>query len=208
MSQLAFPLNIITVEQEANKKILTSQAQDVQFPLAQEDLELVKAMKERLLALEGVGLAAPQVNQAKRIIAIYIPENAALLRKEVRPYPLHILFNPHYEPINEHEKIADFEACYSVSSKAGKVPRYKQIKLTYFDESGAQHQTIEEGFYARVLQHEIDHLNGTLIIDRLTADCVQGTLAEMMELRRSELSEEQKKLFDELMQKKALKKDS
>ncbi|WP_131782638.1 peptide deformylase [Legionella gresilensis] len=206
MATSAFPSDIITIEQVANKKMLTNPAEPVQFPLTVDVLELVNTMKEKLLALEGVGLAAPQINQSKRIIAIYIPSNAALLRNEVKPYPLHVLFNPTYIPI-ENEKFADFEACYSVTSKSGKVPRYKKIKLTYFDENGIQHETIEEGFYARVLQHEIDHLDGTLILDRLTADCVQGPIDEMMQLRRSELSGEQKKLFDELLRKKQLKKD-
>ncbi|WP_419419539.1 peptide deformylase [Legionella sp. D16C41] len=208
MTTATFSMNIITIEQEANKKMLTSVAKPVQFPLTQEDWQLVNAMKEKLFALEGVGLAAPQINQSKQIIAIYIPLNAALLRKEkVISYPLHVLFNPKYEPIDESEKTVDFESCYSVSSKSGKVPRYRKIKLTYFDEAGIQHETIEEGFYARVLQHEIDHLNGTLITNRLTPDCIQGPIEEMMSLRRSELSKEQQKLFDELLRKKQLKKD-
>ncbi|STX52712.1 polypeptide deformylase [Legionella busanensis] len=206
MATSAFPSDIITIEQMANKKMLTTPAEPVQFPLTAEILELVNTMKEKLLALEGVGLAAPQINHSKRIIAIYIPSSAALLRKEVKNYPIHFLFNPTYTPIAD-EKFADFEACYSVTSKSGKVPRYKKIKLTYFDEHGMQHEAIEEGFYARVLQHEIDHLNGTLILDRLTADCVQGPIDEMMRLRRSELSDEQKKLFDDLLRKKQLKKD-
>ncbi|MGQ3888398.1 peptide deformylase [Legionella sp. CNM-1927-20] len=207
MATSTFSSDIITIEQGTNKKMLTSPAEPVHFPLTAEVLELVNTMKEKLLALEGLGLAAPQINHSKRIIAIYIPPNAALLRNEVKPYPLHVLFNPAYTPLKDNEKFADFEACYSVASKSGKVPRYKAIKLTYFDETGAQHETIEEGFYARVLQHEIDHLNGTLIIDRLTPDCVQGPIEEMMQLRRSELSDEQKKLFDDLLRKKQLKKD-
>ena len=77
--------------------------------------------------------------------------------------------------------------------------RFSQIKLSYYDESGKHHQTIAEGFYARSLQHEIDHLNGVLIIDRLTPDCIQGTVQEMMALRRTELPEEKRALFDSIM---------
>src|SRR6185437_5659414 len=121
-----------------------------------------------------------------RIIAIYIPEEARLLRDSVENnYPMHILINPTYEPVIHTEIIHDFEGCYSVSSKAGKVPRYKVIKISYQDESGQVHEQIEHDFYARVLQHEIDHLNGILIVDRLTPDCVQGTMEEMMTLRRA-----------------------
>ncbi len=109
---------------------------------------------------------------------------------------MHIMINPSYQGIEQEGVIHDFEGCYSVSSKAGKVPRYNQIALHYQDENGRAHSSTERGFYARVLQHEIDHLNGTLIIDRLTPDCVQGSVQEMMALRRKELSDEQKAAFD------------
>lgn len=137
-------------------------------------------------------MAAPQVNSAKQIIAVYIPEEAQLLRDNAKIFPMHILINPNYEPLPHTRIISDFEGCYSVSSKAGKVPRYDEIQLKYYDEEGNVHQQIENGFYARVLQHEIDHLNGVLITDRLTPDCVQGTIEEMMTIRRAELPVEKR----------------
>lgn len=197
-------MDIVTVEQPDFKQVLTSKAQAVQFPLSASDSDLITAMKEKLQALGGVGLAAPQVNAPRQIITIYIPEEAALLRDQVIPYPMHVMINPHYQAYDS-EYVYDFEACYSVSSKAGKVPRYKTIKLTYQDEQGQHHKQIETGFYARVLQHEIDHLNGLLISDRLTPDCIQGPVKEMMALRRESLSEEKKQLFDAVMAKKLLK---
>lgn len=103
---------------------------------------------------------------------------------------MHIMINPNYEPMAGSKMHQDFEGCYSVSSKSGKVPRYEQITVSYYDESGHFHQQIEEGFYARVLQHEIDHLNGFLILDRLTPDCIQGSVEEMMALRRESLPPE------------------
>lgn len=115
------------------------------------------------------------------------------------------MINPTYEPIIKEGTYTDYESCYSVSDKAGKVPRYKSIKISYYDESGRYHQQIEHGFYARVLQHEIDHLQGLLITDRLTSDCVQGTIKEIMALRRSELSEEKRGVFDEIIAKKLKK---
>lgn len=198
-------MEIVTIEQNEHQHVLKTKAGRVQFPLNAEDKKLIDAMKNKLQELGGVGLAAPQVNEAKQIAAIYIPEEAGLLREHVIPYPMHIMINPSYEPVSPTAMMYDFEACYSVSSKAGKVPRYQQIKLTYYDESGQLHQQIESGFYARVIQHEIDHLNGLLIIDRLTPDCIQGTMEEMMVLRRAELSEEKKALFDQVMAKKLKK---
>lgn len=197
-----YALEIVTVEEVAHVQVLRKPAKPVSFPLSSADLQLIAAMKEKLYELGGVGLAAPQVNHAKQIIAIYIPEEAALLRNNVSPYPMHIMINPSYQGIEEKGFIHDFEGCYSVSSKAGKVPRYSQIALHYQDEKGQAHSSTESGFYARVLQHEIDHLNGTLIIDRLTPDCVQGSVQEMMALRREELSDEQKAAFDLAISKK------
>lgn len=201
-------INLITIEQSEYQQVLKTKAQPVSFPLSEENRELIEAMKTKLHQLGGVGLAAPQINQPKQIIAIYIPEQAKLLRDNVESiYPLHIMLNPSYEPIDLAEKHADYEGCYSVSSKAGKVPRYKKIKLTWYDEQGQQHQSIEHGFYARVLQHEVDHLNGVLITDRLTSDCVQGTPTEMSALRRAELPENKRILFDKVMAQKLNAKD-
>lgn len=198
-------LNIVTVEQQEYAQVLKTPAQKVAFPLSQEDIKLIEAMKTKLYALGGVGLAAPQVNQPRQIIAVYIPEEASLLRDNVTEYPMHIMLNPSYEPVIKDGTYADYESCYSVSSKAGKVPRYKSIKLSYYDEAGTYHQQMEHGFYARVLQHEIDHLQGVLITQRLSSDCVQGSIEEIMALRRSELSEEKRAVFDRVVEKKAKK---
>ncbi len=202
-STASMAMDIVTVEQPEYRQVLKSKAQEVQFPLSQEDKELIAAMKTKLHGLGGVGLAAPQVNCAKRIIAVYIPEEATLLRDNVKKfYPMHIMINPNYEPMAGSKMHQDFEGCYSVSSKSGKVPRYEQITVSYYDESGHFHQQIEEGFYARVLQHEIDHLNGFLILDRLTPDCIQGSVEEMMALRRESLPPEKRAIFDQVVARK------
>ncbi|WP_133127629.1 peptide deformylase [Legionella nagasakiensis] len=195
-------LDILTIEQPGSSSILKNQSESVSFPLHAENQALILAMKDKLYQLGGVGLAAPQVGHNKKIIAIYIPEEAALLREHVKPYPMHILINPSYKIWKDSPTVHDFEGCYSVTSKAGKVPRYQTIRLTYQDENGQSHTTNESGFYARVLQHEIDHLNGLLITDRLTPDCLQGSVEDMMAIRRKELSPEQQEQFDKIMRKK------
>lgn len=199
-SQPAQALSVVTVEQTEYTAVLRSPAQTVNFPLSPDDLQLIADMKAKLVEIKGVGLAAPQVNYAKKIILINIEEEAALLRKDAtHAYPMHVLINPRYQGIEEAYKEADFEACFSVSSKAGKVPRYKKIKLDYQDEQGQWHHRVASDFYARVLQHEIDHINGVLILDRLTPDCIQGTLEEMRALWRQELSADKRALYDELV---------
>ncbi len=198
------PLKIVTIEQPEYTRVLKSKAHVVSFPLDDDDRELIVHMKDKLEALGGVGLAAPQVNVPRQIIAVYIPEEATLLRDNVDAfYPMHIMINPTYEPVSQAVISYDFEGCYSVSSKAGKVPRYHQINVSYQDMCGHAHQLLARGFYARVLQHEIDHLNGILIVDRLTLDCVQGSAQDMALLRRAELSEDRQVIFDKLMAKKS-----
>lgn len=195
-------LEIINTDEPAHAKLLQSPSLPIHFPLTKEDKNLIAAMKKKLHELGGVGLAAPQVNQAKQIIAVYIPEESAILRTNAKPYPMHILINPSYEGLESSATTIDFEACYSVTNKAGMVPRYNEIKVHFFDEEGICQSAIETGFYARVLQHEIDHINGTLIINRLSEDCVQGSMQEMIDLRRNQLSDEQKIIFDRLMKEK------
>ncbi|CAM2924958.1 peptide deformylase [Legionella worsleiensis] len=197
---------IVTVEQPEYSEVLTRKAEKVTFPLQPSDKKLIAAMKTKVVELGGVGLAAPQVNQAKQIIVVYIPEEARLLRDNIEAtYPVHVMINPSYEPVESKGKTADYEGCYSVSSKAGKVPRYQSINVSYVDEQGQEYQKTETGFYARVLQHEIDHLNGVLITDRLTPNCIQGTPEQISLMRRNELSEDKKALFDEIMKKKMKK---
>lgn len=195
-------LHIIAVENPVHTPMLQTVAEKVQFPLSDTHSKLIESMKNKLHSLGGVGLAAPQVNQSLQIIAIYIPDEASLLRDNAKPYPMHIMINPHYEALPNTAISYDFEACYSVSSKAGKVPRYEQIRVSYQDESGTFYHLSQSGFYARVIQHEIDHINGILITERLTSDCIQGSVEDMMALRRSQLSDEQLQRFDVMLAKK------
>lgn len=171
---------------------LRLQAEPVGFPLSPEDRALVETLKTMTVDLGGVGLAAPQIGISKRVAAIYIPEEAAHLREDIEPKAVHVILNPEYEPLFEEGEYSDFEGCYSVNSVMGKVPRAKAIRVYYYTEEGVRVEAVERGFYARVLQHEIDHLNGVLIIDRLSPDCPQGSLEEMIELRKQELQAEGK----------------
>lgn len=196
--EVSVKLDVVTTDDQDFVFVLKEKAEIVQFPLSKADLELVDAMQEKLYQLGGVGLAAPQVNQQKQIIAVCISEIAARIRNNAKPYPMHILINPSYEGVEQDGLDQDFESCFSINDRSGKVPRYNSIKLTYQDLDGKKYTETARGFYARVLQHEIDHINGVLITDRLTPDCVQGSIKEMMEIRRNELTEEQRVYFDEL----------
>ena len=198
---------IITIEEEQNKKqsVLKQEARKVEFPLSDEDKKIISFMKGWLFKAGGVGLAATQISVSKKIALIYIPESAASLQENIEIHDMHTIINPEYKPTKTSKMVSDFEGCYSVKTVQGKVPRYDIIELLYQDEEGTQIQKQQvSGFYARVLQHEIDHLNGLLITDRLTPDCIQGSPREMLELRRKELPEHKRKHFDELLKAKEI----
>jgi peptide deformylase len=116
-----------------------------------------------------LGLSAPQVNVSKRIFIFRLPEkiHPRYGNESVEPIDLHALINPEITPLST-EEILGWEACISIPGLVGKVPRYKKISYSFYDEQGTQHTRIAEGFHARVVQHEMDHLNGILFPERMT----------------------------------------
>ena len=122
----------------------------------------------------GVGLAAPQVGRSLQIIVIedradyqaarYTPEQLA--ERERTPVPLHVIINPKIT-IEEEGGIAEFfEGCLSLPHLLAVVPRSKVVHVECLNEKGEAVSIQARGWYARVLQHEIDHLNGILFLDR------------------------------------------
>jgi peptide deformylase len=189
-------LHIFTTQDENEQTLLKTQCEPVTFPLSSAIHTLIEQMKHKLLELGGVGLAAPQVGASVQVIAVYIDEFAAALRQHAHPVPLTVLINPQYQALPDAKLVEDWEGCYSVNDFMGKPKRYDRIRYTAQDENGHDVDAIAEGFFARVLQHEIDHVQGMLITDRLDATSTRGTRSEMMQARRDELNEEQKKIFD------------
>ena len=119
----------------------------------------------------GVGLAAPQIGYSLQIVVIEdLPEYIDRLPLEVREergrkaIPFHVLINPKIIWMDQ-EKALFFEGCLSISNSARIVPRAKHLSVEFLDEKGERHEVIAEGWYARILQHEIGHLHGTLFID-------------------------------------------
>jgi len=121
----------------------------------------------------GVGLAAPQLGLPLQLAVIEdreeyhkeVPE-ALLKERERSPVPFHVIINPSIEEIG-NDRAEFFEGCLSLSGFTALVPRARAVRVTCLDERG-QHRVIEaSGWYARILQHEIDHLAGTLYIDRM-----------------------------------------
>ena len=161
--------------------VLKAQAEPVADPKAQEIQQLVRDMIETLEDVGGIGLAAPQVHVAKRVVIFYVPgERRAAAGEPAEDVPLTILINPEIEPLSE-EKAAGVEACLSVPGLAGPVPRWTHIRYRALDLHGRMFEREAKGYHARVVQHECDHLDGILYPMRMT-DISQ--LAFVEELRR------------------------
>jgi peptide deformylase len=135
--------------------------------------KLIESMRACMHEAPGVGLAAPQLGLALQLAVIEdredyhkeIPE-ALLRERERRPVPFHAIINPTLEEIGE-EKAEFFEGCLSLSGFTALVPRARAVRVTCLDERGERKVIEASGWYARILQHEIDHLRGTLYIDRM-----------------------------------------
>jgi peptide deformylase len=143
--------------------------------------QLIKDMRYTLKSVNlGIGLAAPQVGEpvALAVIAIHPTKH----RPEVEPYEL-VIINPEITAVFGRKKQL-WEGCISSGpGKTGlfaKVPRYQKAKLKFTDEKGVQHVKIFEGLRAHVLQHETDHLNGILFLDRVKDTKTYMTYSEYL----------------------------
>jgi peptide deformylase len=120
---------------------------------------LVDDLFETMEAANGAGLAAPQIGVDLQVVIFGFAHNQRY--PEAPPVPLTVLVNPVITPLGDAQE-EDWEGCLSVPGLRGKVPRYARIRYTGFDPKGAPIDREAEGFHARVVQHECDHLIGKL----------------------------------------------
>lgn len=126
--------------------------------------KFVDDLIETQRAEDGAGIAAPQVDVLKRIFTMEMKENPRYPNK--KSFPLVFAINPEIEPIS-NTKIESWEGCLSIPGIRGWLPRYEQIRLKALDRFGKPFTIALDGFAAIVAQHELDHLNGILLIDRM-----------------------------------------
>ncbi|MGH7875992.1 MAG: peptide deformylase [Candidatus Binatia bacterium] len=142
----------------------------VTAPIPAEELEsagmqkFIDDMIETMKDYEGVGLAADQVFQSKQVAVLEVSENPRYPRKPT--VPLTILVNPRVTALSE-EVVDDWEGCLSIPDLRGRVPRYKSVRVQALDRDGNAVDFVAEDFHARVIQHEVDHLNGKVYLDRM-----------------------------------------
>ncbi len=128
--------------------------------------ELLVDMRDTMAALNGAGLAAPQIGVSLRVV-IFGTGAPNPRYPDAEVVPPTVLINPHLEPIGEQLE-PGWEGCLSVPGMRGLVPRYRQVRYRGVDEQGRTIDRRVGGFHARVVQHEVDHLDGVLYPMRIT----------------------------------------
>src|SRR5580698_2397494 len=141
--------------------------------VSKEIQRLIVDMHETMRDAPGVGLAAPQVGLPVQLAVIedrpeYVKDIAAdrLAERERQAVPFQVLINPRIVETSD-EQVEFFEGCLSLAGFSALVKRSRQVTVEYWDQHGEPRRIEAQGWYARILQHEIDHLHGNLYIDRM-----------------------------------------
>jgi peptide deformylase len=139
----------------------------VAAPVTHFDAELAALltdMDDTMRSLSGAGLAAPQIGVGLRVVIFELKDNPRY--PHLTPVPYTVLVNPQLTPLDT-EQDEGWEGCLSVPGMRGLVPRYRRLRYRGLDAAGAPIDRTVEGFHARVVQHEVDHLDGILFPQRV-----------------------------------------
>ena len=173
------PLDIVQV----GTPVLRQKARELSTEeLASERIQkLIVDMRDTMRAAPGVGLAAPQIGESLQLVVIedppaYLakmtPEELAARERELVPF--HVLVNPTLT-VRTEEVVHAFEGCLSFAGFSMIVPRARKVRVEALDENGQRVVKVATGWYARILQHEIDHLNGIVCCDRMESRTLTTT---------------------------------
>ena len=146
--------------------VLLRKADPVADPTGADIHRLVADMVETMQDAEGVGLAAPQVYTSRRVIIFFAPDARAEDEGAHGTAPLTALINPEFGPVHD-DKVLGWEGCLSIPGLNGAVPRFRHIWYRGWSPRGELIEREATGFHARVVQHEIDHLDGVLYTMRM-----------------------------------------
>ena len=154
--------------------------------VSEEIRRLIELMRDTMRDAPGVGLAAPQIGVPVQLVVIEDREEYAReLTMEARaargrePVPFHVIINPELT-LDESDIVEFYEGCLSVPGFSAIVPRARSVTVRCLDERAEEKVIHAQGWYARILQHEIDHLHGALYLDRMVA----GTFTTVDNLNR------------------------
>lgn len=141
-----------------------AQAIDLAHTGREDFQRFIDDMVETMLEYDGVGLAAPQVHVSKTVVVFEVGKNPRY--PNAPAIPRTVLVNPEFQPLGA-EEVDDWEGCLSIPDLRGRVSRAKQIRVRGWDRYGQRIEFEAEGFHARVIQHECDHINGRVFLDRM-----------------------------------------
>jgi peptide deformylase len=144
--------------------------------------QLIDDMIDTMIEYQGIGLAAPQVHESVRLFV------AGSTRDEDE-FPLLVAVNPELTIVGA-EKEDDWEGCLSIPDVRGRVPRSMEVRLRGFDRRGKRFELVARDFQARVFQHEFDHLDGILFLDRMKSLATLTFMDEYGRFWRKDAEEE------------------
>jgi len=156
--------------------LLNQRAQEVRAFNTAELESLIRDMLDTMQAEDGAGLAAPQIGISQRVVVFGFDENPRY--QDAPTVPRTVLINPRIKTLDETVEDG-WEGCLSVPGMRGMVPRFSRIEYSGFDPSGAPISVTAEGFHARVVQHECDHLDGILYPQRIRDFTRFGFISEL-----------------------------
>lgn len=151
---------------EVGDPILQKKCDEIDIKnINREILDIIEDLKATLEFGTGLGIAAPQIGVNKRIIVVGAKKEN-IKYNDAEEIPITAMINPIWKKISEDTDI-QYEGCMSVPVIRGKVGRYKNIELTYFNENGEKIVRQVNGFFARLVQHECDHLDGIVFLEKV-----------------------------------------
>jgi peptide deformylase len=142
---------------------------------------LIDDMLETMAEYDGAGLAAPQVHVSQRVVIYGVEQNPRY--PDAEHVPLTVLVNPRLTALTDDQE-EDWEGCLSLPGLRGLVPRFTRMRVEAYGRDGRQLQFDTEAFHARVVQHECDHLDATLYVDRMRS---MASLSFLEEFQRQQL---------------------
>jgi peptide deformylase len=155
---------------------------------------LIDDMIETVRAASGAGLAANQVGETVRIAVLEVSEGNPRYPYKP-PIPLTVIVNPVIEPLDDEIEQIN-EGCLSVPNLRGEVPRHMNIRLRYVDREGKEREERRHGLTAGTFQHELDHLDGTLFVDRVTDPATLTTWEQFERFHREAFVERARRIVE------------
>lgn len=160
--------------------VLRTVAEPVADPTDPAIHALIAEMTASLEDAGGIGLAAPQIGVLRRVLIFKVPQARATDDPDDGATPLTALINPVLEPVGD-DIVLGWEGCLSIPGLRGEVPRFHRLRVTAVTPQGDRFDAVVSGTRARVLQHEVDHLDGVLYLDRMTDFTRFGFTEEVLE---------------------------